>query len=147
MTNSRYKRPESILAVVHTHDAKVLLLKRADLPAFWQSVTGALRWDETDARHTALREIEEETGIRVQPEALRDLGIIRCFPILPQFRERYESGVSHNIEYAFAVELPAEVGVRLSAEHTDYGWFPAEKAVSKVASWTDREAVRAVFAK
>jgi dihydroneopterin triphosphate diphosphatase len=145
--SSRFKRPESILAVVHTRAGNVLLLKRADLPEFWQSITGALRWDETDPRQTALREIEEETGICARPEALRDLGVIRCFPILPQFRGRYDPEVSHNIEHAFAFELPGEVDIRLSTEHTDYGWFPAEEAMNKAASWTDRESIQALFTK
>lgn len=144
--SARYKRPESILAIIHTRD-KLLLLKRADLPDFWQSVTGALNWDETDPRQTVVREVQEETGIRAQPEALRNLGLIRSFPILPQFRDRYHGDISHNLEHAFALEVPAEVDVTLSAEHTTHGWFSAEQAVNKVASWTDRDAIQLVFAK
>ena len=37
-----------VLVVVYTRAGKVLLLKRADMPEFWQSITGAMRWAETD---------------------------------------------------------------------------------------------------
>ncbi|HSQ05275.1 MAG TPA: dihydroneopterin triphosphate diphosphatase, partial [Burkholderiales bacterium] len=37
----RYKKPVSVLVVVHTRDLQVLLLERADRPGFWQSVTGS----------------------------------------------------------------------------------------------------------
>ncbi|HXK57741.1 MAG TPA: dihydroneopterin triphosphate diphosphatase, partial [Gammaproteobacteria bacterium] len=36
----RYKRPESILLVVYTQTAEVLMLKRTRPAQFWQSVTG-----------------------------------------------------------------------------------------------------------
>ena len=48
MTEDRaYKRPESVLVVVHSSDGMILLLKRADIEDFWQSVTGSLDWGET----------------------------------------------------------------------------------------------------
>jgi pimeloyl-ACP methyl ester carboxylesterase len=137
-----YKRPESVLVVVHAR-GQALLLKRADLPEFWQSVTGAMRWDETDPRVTAVRELEEETGMRVTLGALRDLGLTARFPILPQFRHRYAPGVVENVEHAFALELQSEVVPRLSSvEHTAFGWYPMAQAASRVASWTNRDALR-----
>ena len=52
-----YKRPESVLVVVYTRTARVLLLKRADHPHFWQSVTGALEWSESEPRLAAAPEL------------------------------------------------------------------------------------------
>ena len=43
-----YKRPESVLVVVHTPAGQTLLLKRAR-PVFWQSVTGSLEWPDEPA--------------------------------------------------------------------------------------------------
>ena len=40
-----FKRPESVMVVVHTPE-EVLVLKRADHDCFWQSVTGSLEWNE-----------------------------------------------------------------------------------------------------
>ncbi len=48
--------------VVHTPDLQVLLLERADHPGFWQSVTGSQDEGET-LEQTAVREVEEETGL------------------------------------------------------------------------------------
>jgi dATP pyrophosphohydrolase len=36
-----YKRPVSVLVVIHTPALDVLLIERADKPGFWQSVTGS----------------------------------------------------------------------------------------------------------
>jgi dATP pyrophosphohydrolase len=138
------KRPESVLVVVYTRDDSVLLLKRADLPDFWQSVTGAMRWDETDPAQTALRELEEETGIRTTPASLRNLGIAHRFPILPEFRSRYDAEVSHNVEHAFALELAAEIAPTLSSEHTAYRWLPLAQALNAASSWTDRDVINRI---
>ena len=36
-----YKKPVSVLVVIHTADLEILLLERAGHPGFWQSVTGS----------------------------------------------------------------------------------------------------------
>ena len=62
----KFKRPESVLVVVYTRTGKVLLLKRADDPDFWQSVTGSLLWEETEPRQAAARELHIK--LRKPPE-------------------------------------------------------------------------------
>ena len=66
-----FKRPESVLVVVHTGDGRFLMLRRRAPAGFWQSVTGSLRWDEHDPAVAARRELREETGLEAGPE-LRD---------------------------------------------------------------------------
>lgn len=139
-----FKRPESILVVVYTRTAKVLLLKRKDHPHFWQSVTGAMRWDERDPRNTAARELREETGLAVDSTALQDLGLVQRYAILPQWRKRYAPDVTHNVEHAFALELPTEVPLAAYPEHSDYGWFELSVAAAKATSWTNRAAIEHV---
>jgi len=56
-----YKRPESVLVVIHTPRGEVLLLRRRQPADFWQSVTGSLEWGESTAQ-AARRELAEETG-------------------------------------------------------------------------------------
>ncbi len=142
---SPYKRPESVLVVVYTQTGKVLLLKRADHPDFWQSVTGSMRWDEDDPRVTVARELEEETGIQTAPQTLWDLKMTQCFPILPQWRHRYAPDATQNVEHAFAIELAQEVTPRIAPrEHTEYDWFSFDDAQRKVASWANRNAIRKV---
>lgn len=154
-----------MLVVVHT-PMTVLLLRRADVADFWQSVTGSLLWHETSARQAAERELREETGLTVLPgavwnalqrapqsgapvarcligtQALRDLGLVYRYPILPQWRARYAPGVMENTEYIFALELAEELVITVNpAEHADYGWFPFHEAAKRAASWTNREAI------
>ena len=140
-----YKRPESVLVVVYASTGKVLLLKRADHPDFWQSVTGSMRWEEADPRLTAARELSEETGWQVAPEALHDLQQMRRFTIIAQWRVRYAPAVAHNTERAYAFGLAREETPTLApAEHTDYAWLPFDEAKTRVASWTNRDAIEAV---
>ena len=137
----KFKRPESVLVVVYTRTGKVLLLKRADDPDFWQSVTGSLLWEETEPRQAATRELREETGLEAT-EDLRNLQLTHRYPILPRWRPRYAPEVRENTEHAFALELPAEILITVNpAEHAGYGWFPMDEAVAKVASWTNREVI------
>jgi dATP pyrophosphohydrolase len=137
----KFKRPESVLVVVYTRTGKVLLLKRADDPDFWQSVTGSLKWGETNPRQAAEREMREETGLSAT-EGLRDLQLTHRYPILPKWRPRYAPEVRENTEHAFALELPAEILITVNpAEHAGYGWFTFDEAMGKVASWTNREVI------
>ena len=137
----KYKRPESVLVVVYTRTGKVLLLKRADDPDFWQSVTGSLLWEETEPWQAAARELREETGLEAT-EDLRNLQLIFRYPILPKWRPRYAPEVRENTEHAFALELPAEILVTVNpAEHAGHGWFTFDEAMGKVASWTNREVI------
>jgi dATP pyrophosphohydrolase len=136
------KRPESVLVVVHTRDGKVLLLQRADNPAYWQSITGSLEWGDESPVLTAVRELFEETGIVVPAEALRDWRISKEYEIFPEFRYRSAPGVTHNTEHFFSLELPVEVPVRLSpGEHLEYVWVDFAAALARVFSWTNREAI------
>ena len=72
MADTKFKRPESVLVVVYTRTGKVLLLRRADHPEFWQSVTGSMEWGDEQPAETAVRELREETGITAAPAALTD---------------------------------------------------------------------------
>jgi dATP pyrophosphohydrolase len=137
----KFKRPESVLVVVYTRTGKVLLLKRADDPDFWQSVTGSLSWEETEPRQAAARELREETGLEAT-EDLRDLQLTNRYPILPRWRPRYAPEVMENTEYAFALELPGEILITMNpAEHAGHGWFTFDEAAGKAASWTNREVI------
>ena len=64
-----YKRPISVLVVIHTPALDVLLLERVLHAGYWQSVTGSQETGET-LIETARREVAEETGITAPPEAL-----------------------------------------------------------------------------
>ncbi|MDH5633220.1 MAG: dihydroneopterin triphosphate diphosphatase [Gammaproteobacteria bacterium] len=136
-----YKRPESVLVVVYTATGKVLLLRRVDHADFWQSVTGSMNRDEVDPYHTAIRELREETGIVVNGN-LVDLEIANRYEIFPEWRYRYEPGVTHNTEHAFSLKLADICDVVINpAEHSDACWLSFEEATRRLASWTNREVV------
>ena len=67
---STYKIPESVLVVIYTPALDVLLIKRADAPDFWQSVTGSKDTMDETFEQTAVREVQEETGIDCGPADL-----------------------------------------------------------------------------
>lgn len=135
-----YKRPESVLVVVHTEDGRVLMLRRRSPEHFWQSVTGSLEWGETPGA-AARRELLEETGLAAT--GLEDCHRVNRFPIVPPWRKRYAPDVDENVEHVFALLLPHSQRVCLNAaEHVEYRWASKSEALDLASSWTNREAIR-----
>lgn len=136
-----FKRPESVLVVVHTLRLDVLLLQRLVPPVgLWQSVTGSLEWDETPLQ-AARREVYEETGMFAQEDPV-PAGVINRFDIVPEGLHRYPPGTRQNTEHVFTLALPERIPVRLDpAEHDAFLWLPAAEAAEKTGSWTNREAI------
>ena len=136
-----YKRPESVLVVVYTLTGEVLVLLRRQPPDFWQSVTGSLRWEETEPLDAARRELREETGLDDAVEVI-GCGTINRFPILPPWRHRYAPDATENVEHVFRVPLPGRPPIALNpAEHVECEWLPRAAAAARVASWTNRDAI------
>jgi len=149
-----FKIPESILVVIHTADLEVLLINRADKPGFWQSVTGAKDMTDEPLFETAMREVMEETGIRVVADTLdicgnavptanlRDWEISNIYQIYPQWRHRYAPEVTHNTEHVFGLLVPREIQVVLAPrEHLQYMWLPYREAADKCFSPSNAEAI------
>ena len=136
----RYKRPESILVVVYTASAQVLLLRRRQPANFWQSVTGALEWGE-DTRQAAARELKEETGL--SSEGLEDCHQVHTFEIYPRWRHLYAPGTIKNREFVFRLCVSGPVCPVLDhSEHDAYLWLSKEQALARVSSYTNRDAIR-----
>lgn len=137
------KIPVSVLVVVHTRELEVLLLERAGVPGFWQSVTGSLERDGEALHQAAAREVEEETGIRPGEGRLWAWRTVYTFEIYPMWRQRFAPGVTHNTEHVFGLELAARCPVRLAAaEHTASAWLPWRQAAERCFSWSNRDAIR-----
>ncbi len=143
----RFKVPESVLVVIHTPALEVLLIERADHPGFWQGVTGAKDVQHEALIDTCIREVAEETGIRIgAPElplaALRDWELTNVYEIYPVWRHRYAPGVTHNTEHVFGLTVPAGTAVRLSPrEHLAHRWLPWREAADLCFSPSNAEAV------
>ena len=137
----RYKRPVSVLVLVHTPDLQVLLLERAAHPGYWQSVTGSQEAGER-LPETAIREVAEETGIAASVDELHDWQITNRYEIFAEWRHRYAPGVLHNTEHVFALQLPTERPVAIApGEHLNYCWLPWRQAAAKCFSWSNRDAI------
>lgn len=123
-------------------DRQTLLLERADVPGFWQSVTGSMEWGEAPEA-CARRELEEETGLQAIPAPS---GCQREFEIMPVFAPRYAPGTRHNTEHEFLIRVDKPFVPTLAPrEHCQYQWLSVADACARVASWTNREALEALL--
>jgi dATP pyrophosphohydrolase len=135
----QFRRPESVLIVIHTEGGEFLLLERRRPPGFWQSVTGSMEWGEP-ADAAARREVLEETGIR--QGVLVNLQWTQVYEILPAFGKVYAPGITRNLEHAFSLRLPHQVPVTLSAaEHVQFRWIPYLEALETASSSTNRAVI------
>ncbi len=136
-----YKKPVSVLVVIHTPALDVLLLERARHPGFWQSVTGSREGDEP-LPETARREVQEETGIEAETGEFIDWQLTNRYEIFAEWRDRYAPGVMHNTEHVFSLCLPAPRAIRIAAEeHLAWRWLPWREAAAACFSWTNRDAI------
>jgi len=141
---NRYRRPESVLVVVHSDDAQALLLKRGKPFDFWQSVTGSLQAGESHEQ-AAVRELCEETGF-TDEGILEFTGVSRQFAIDPRWRKRFAPGIVENVEFEWRYRVPQPMDIRIDGkEHTEYRWLPIEEAIDTVWSWTNRDALRSLL--
>jgi len=138
-----FRRPESVLVVVYTNQADVLLLRRMQPFPFWQSVTGALEHLE-DPAVAAGRELREETGFTSEGEWMESHRW-REFEIDPRWRDRYAPGVTTNLEHEYRYRLAAVTNIDLDpSEHSAYEWVHIEAAIDKVWSWTNKAALQSL---
>jgi dihydroneopterin triphosphate diphosphatase len=144
-----FKQPRSIQVVIladSDRERRYLLLKRIEsYGGFWQSVTGSLEGDETH-KQAAIREMREETGISASDDDLIELGIVNTFEIAPQWRSRYEPGVTHNEEVCFALRIN-ERDIRLDPiEHESWCWVSYEQAMEMLFWESNKRALTAANA-
>lgn len=161
MTATPYKIPESVLVIIHTHELDVLLIERADKQGFWQSVTGSKDFADERLLETAIREVEEETGIKVvgvppsegqssalhnassvSIENLQDWQLSNIYEIYPVWRHRYAPGVTRNTEHVFGLLVPPNIPIVLAPrEHVNFLWLPYREAADRCFSASNAEAI------
>ncbi len=134
-----YKQPESVLVVVYTQSSEVLMLRRKYPSDFWQSVTGSLERGEKPL-DAAIRELQEETGLVNQN--ILDCHVSQIFEIYSIWRDRYEPGVTQNLEHVFRLQLPVKVDIQLDIrEHEEFQWLHRMQAAELAFSYTNQEAI------
>lgn len=137
----KYKKPVSVLVVIHTAALDVLLLERVRHPGFWQSVTGSQEDDEP-LLETARREVLEETGIAATAADFIDWQLTNRYEIFAEWRYRYAPGVTQNTEHVFSLCLPEQAAVSIAPdEHLGYRWLPWQDAAAACFSWSNRDAI------
>ena len=147
MTETRHKIPLSVLVVIYSPELNVLLIERAKQPGFWQNVTGSKDAEDEDWAETAIREVQEETGIvvgssDVPAQALVDWQLENIYEIYPVWRARYAPGVTHNTERVFGLCVPRNIPVTLAPrEHTQFVWLPWREAADRCFSPSNAEAI------
>lgn len=135
-----FRRPESVLIVIHTQGGEYLVLERRRPAGFWQSVTGSLEWGE-HADTAARRELIEETGIT--QGVLVNLQWTQVYEILPSFGKVYAPGITLNLEHSFSLRLQDRVPITVSdSEHVQYRWMSATEALQTVSSSTNRAVIQ-----
>ncbi|MGV1043597.1 dihydroneopterin triphosphate diphosphatase [Limnohabitans sp.] len=143
MTSIDYKIPESVLVVIYTPSRHVLLIRRVDAGT-WQSVTGSKDFLHEDWAETAVREVQEETGIdALHPQCqLQDWQLENTYDIYPAWRWRYAPEVSRNTERVFGLLVPEGTPVTLSQrEHTEWQWLHWQQAADACFSPSNAEAI------
>lgn len=138
---TQFKRPISVLVVIHTNDLKILLLERALHPGYWQSVTGSQEEGES-LIETAAREVREETGIAATAASIVDWKKTNTFEIFEEWRHRYAPDVRYNTEHVFSLVVEDNTPVVIApGEHTSHCWLDYEEAATRVFSWSNRDAI------
>ncbi len=142
-----HKIPLSVLVVIYTPQCEVLLIERASQAGFWQSVTGSKDHLDESWCDTAIREVQEETGIRIGSDrvpcsALQDWGVENVYEIYPVWRHRYAPGVTHNTEHVFGLCVPRDTPSALAPlEHVAHVWLPWQEAADRCFSPSNAEAI------
>ena len=146
--DTHHKIPQSVLVVIHTPALEVLLIKRSnpapDGSAFWQSVTGSKDSLDEAWRATAVREVQEETGINATApgHVLVDWQLENVYAIYPQWLARYAPGVRCNTEHLFSLQVPVGTPITLNPpEHTACVWWPWREAADRCFSSSNAEAI------
>lgn len=109
---------------VRKSSIEYLMLKRSGKKVYagqWRMVGGKVKPGEKRWQ-TALREIEEETGLRP-----------RTFWSVPTLNHFYEASTDQiHLIPAFAAEVEASSDPRLDDEHVSFEWLSCEEASSRV---------------
>jgi lipoyl(octanoyl) transferase len=120
-------------------DGRVLLLRRsAERGGFWQQVTGRIE-PGAAPESAARRELREETGADVPVEPL---GYRHSFALDPSLNRVRPGALVLVEETAFMARLPPGFEARLSDEHAEHAFVPAEEALARLRFAGLRRAVR-----
>jgi diaminopimelate epimerase len=142
----RLRVPRQVLVYVYrdaNHGRPEFLLMRriARLGGFWQGVTGAPEWGESD-EEAAVREVLEETGLDVSADlTLVDYRYVIRRPgeNAQEWEGLYGSGVEGVPEETYCAPAPLDWKPQLSWEHDEYCWCVLEQGL-ELLHWPENRA-------
>ena len=115
-----------------------VLLLRAD-GGFWQGIAGGGEDDETPLE-AARRETFEETGIK-PTSTIMQLDTVESVPVI-EFKDSSLWGEDVFVipQYCFGVSI-SHSEIKLSDEHSEYGWFTYDQAIQLLKFDGDKTAL------
>lgn len=116
-----------------------VLLLRAD-GGFWQGIAGGGEDDETPLE-AARRETFEETGIK-PTSTIMQLDTVESVPVI-EFKDSSLWGEDVFVipQYCFGVSI-SHSEIKLSDEHSEYGWFTYDQAIQLLKFDGNKTALR-----
>lgn len=120
------RKPKNVLVFLYRFNKNIeyCIFYRNDLK-FWQGLLGGVEDDE-ELTDTVIREVYEETGIKVNN--IMKLDTISSIPGINVNKEfNYQNNIYIVYEYAFGIKINNEE-IKLSDEHEKYKWVRFEEA-------------------
>jgi 8-oxo-dGTP pyrophosphatase MutT (NUDIX family) len=111
-----------VLCVFNKDHSKILLVKRnlekrKQWGATWGNVGGRIEFGEMSIQ-SAIREAEEEIGVRLKPPNIKFLEVREDPSLFPHL---------HGVHFIYATTINGNSKIKINNESDDYGWFAINK--------------------
>jgi 8-oxo-dGTP pyrophosphatase MutT (NUDIX family) len=122
--------------VILDAEGRVLLLRRKQ-EGTWVLPKGRVEPGET-LRQTALREVEEETGLK-NLRIMREIGLVRYLFFWRPDNVNYKKTVHY-----FLMRLNGQSEIKMEPDFGEYAWRTTEDAIKLLTFENDRRIVRSI---
>jgi 8-oxo-dGTP pyrophosphatase MutT (NUDIX family) len=122
--------------VILDAEGRILLLRRKQ-EGTWVLPKGRVESGET-LRQTALREVEEETGLK-NLRVLREIGLVRYIFFWRPDNVNYKKTVHY-----FLMKLNGQNEIKMEPDFSEFVWRTTEEAIKLLTFENDRRIVRSI---